>query len=408
MTLQMTMEATPQYPEVILAKGKEKRLRNGHLWIFSNELTPSANRPGAGEIVAVKTSENRFSGVGFYHPNSLIAVRLLSRRSATIDRAFFTARLQRALQAREHLAETTEAVRLVYAESDGLPGLIVDRFAEGLVLQILSAGMDKQRDIVVDVLRELLDPHFLIMRNDHHMREREGLTQGKQFLMGGNTEMPVTVTENSLSYLVDPLDGQKTGFYIDQRDNRMVFRRFVRPGDRVLDAFCHSAGFAMHAALAGAGEVLAIDNSESVLEYASKNIRQNGLEHAVSTRKADLMKWLPDAAEGGKERFNVINLDPPNFAANRKSVGPALRGYRKLHRAALKMIEPGGILATASCSHHITEEAFLDSVARASRDSRRRVQMVCRSGHAPDHPVLPEMPETGYLKFFIFRVVDID
>jgi 23S rRNA (cytosine1962-C5)-methyltransferase len=407
-TLQMPSETINQYPEMTLARGKDKRLRNGHLWIFSNELLPCTDRPGPGEIVTVKTSENRIAGIGFYHPNSLIAVRLLSRKPLTIDRAFFTARLQRALQAREPILETTNAVRLVHAESDGLPGLVVDRYGDGLVLQILSAGMEKQRDIVVDVLRELLDPRFVILRNDHHMREREGLAQEKQFLIGDHSEIPVTITENSVSYLVDPLEGQKTGFYIDQRDHRMVFRRFVRAGDRVLDAFCHYGGFAMHAALAGAGEVLAVDDSETVLDFTTKNIRQNGLDHAVSTLKADLMKWLPEAAAGGKERFNVINLDPPNFAANRKSVGPALRGYRKLHRAALEMLAPGGILATASCSHHITEDAFLESVVRACRDSRRRVQMVYRGGHALDHPVLPEMPETGYLKFFIFRVVDID
>ena len=404
----MHSEAKNQYPEVTIAKGKEKRLRNGHLWIFSNELLPSADRPDPGEIVAVKTSENRIAGVGFYHPNSLIAVRLLSRKPVTVDRAFFAGRLQRALESRQPLAEATNAVRLVHAESDGLPGLIVDRYGDGLVLQILSAGMEKQRDIVVDVLRELLDPRFIILRNDHHMREREGLAQEKEFLIGDESEIPVLITENSVSYLVDPLEGQKTGFYIDQRDHRMVFRRFVRSGDRVLDAFCHYGGFAMHAALAGAGEVLAIDDSETVLEFAVKNIQKNGLDQTVSTLKADLMKWLPDAAAGGKERFNVISLDPPNFATNRKSVGPALRGYRKLHRAALELLEPGGILATASCSHHITEEAFLDSVMRGCRDSRRRVQMVCRGGHAMDHPVLPEMPETGYLKFFIFRVVDID
>jgi len=401
-------ETKPNYPEVILAKGRDKRIHSGHLWIFSNELLPSTVRPEPGEVVAVRTSENRVAGIGFYHPNSLIAVRLLSRKPATIDRDFFMARLAQAVRNRESLTEVTNAVRLVHAESDGLPGLIVDRYGDGLVLQILSAGMERQRDIVVDVLRELLQPAFLILRNDHHMREREELPREKEFLIGDGSEIPVTITENSVSYQVDPLEGQKTGFYIDQRDHRMVFRRFIRSGDRVLDGFCHYGGFAMHAALAGAGEVVAVDDSDAVLECTTKNIRQNGLEHIVSTRKADLMKLLPDMAGEGNARFNVINLDPPNFATNRKSVGPALRGYRKLHRAALDLLEPGGILATSSCSHHITEDAFLDSVMRACRDSRRRVQLLYKGGHAMDHPVLPEMPETGYLKFFIFRVAEID
>ena len=404
----MSKEQQTNYPRVTLARGKDKRIHNGHLWIFSNELLPDPERPEPGEIVEVRTAQDKLAGIGFYHPNSLIAVRLLSRKPVSIDREFFRVRLEQSLRGRESLSDSTNAVRLVHAESDGLPGLIVDRYGDGLVLQILSAGMERQRDIVVDVLREILKPKFLILRNDHHMREREGLTQEKQFLIGDDSDIPVSITENSVSYLVDPLEGHKTGFYIDQRDHRMVFRRFIRNGDRVLDAFCHFGGFAMHAALAGAGEVLAVDDSETVLEFARKNIRQNGLDHVVSTRKADLMKLLPEMAGNGKTKFNVINLDPPNFATNRKSVGPALRGYRKLHRAALELLEPGGVLATASCSHHITEEAFLDSLRRACRDSGRRVQLLFKGGHPADHPVLPEMPETGYLKFFIFRVVDID
>ena len=404
--IRMNQENQSSYPTITLAKGKDKRIRHGHLWIFSNELLPMQNRPEPGEIVNVYSAENKYVGTGFYHPNSLIAVRLLTRKPAVIDRAFFEHRLKQAAASRENLRSETNAIRLVYAESDGLPGLIVDQYRDGIVLQVLSAGMEKQRNTVIEILTEILKPVFIVIRNDHLMREREGLTQQKELFTGDATDIPVTITENSVSYQIDPLEGHKTGFYIDQRDNRLLFRRFINKGDRVLDAFCHFGGFSIHAALAGAGEVLAVDDSDTVLEATRRNIHINNMEDIISTRKADLMKLLPRMAEE-KKTFHAINLDPPNFATNRKSVGPALRGYRKIHRAALEMLEPGGILATSSCSHHITEDAFLESVQRACRDSGRRVQLLYRGGHPHDHPILPEMPETGYLKFFIFRVIEI-
>ncbi len=403
----MNSENHSNYPTVTLARGKDRRIRHGHLWIFSNELLPMENRPEPGEIVSVHNAGNQYIGTGFYHPNSLIAVRLLTRKPAVIDRDFWAGRLRQAIDNRNNLKAETNAIRLVHAESDGLPGLIVDQYHDGIVLQILSAGMDNQRNTVIEILEELLKPKFVILRNDHLMREREGLTQEKEILTGDINDIPVTITESSVSYLIDPLEGHKTGFYIDQRDHRLLFRRFVNSGERVLDAFCHYGGFALHAALGGAGEVLAIDDSEAVLEATRQNIRMNNLEKIITTRKADLMKLMPRMAEE-KQTFHAINLDPPNFATNRKSVGPALRGYRKIHRAALEMLEPGGILATSSCSHHITEDAFLESVQRACHDSKRRVQLLYKGGNPQDHPVLPEMPETGYLKFFIFRLIEID
>lgn len=402
----MNQENQSSYPIVTLASGKDKRIRHGHLWIFSNELLPLQNRPEPGEIVRVCNAQNKYIGTGFYHPNSLIAVRLLTRKPAVIDHTFFEQRIKQAIGYRANLRAETNAIRLVYAESDGLPGLIVDQYSEGIVMQILSAGMEKQRNIVIEILAKLLDPGFIILRNDHLMREREGLSQDKELFAGKKNDIPVTITENSVSYQIDPLEGHKTGFYIDQRDNRILFRRFINEGDRVLDAFCHFGGFAIHAALAGAGEVLAVDDSETVLEATRRNIQMNKLEDIISTRKADLMKLLPRMAEE-KKTYDAINLDPPNFASNRKSVGPALRGYRKIHRAALEMLKPGGILATSSCSHHITEDAFLESMQRACHDSGRRVQLLYRGGHPQDHPILPEMPETGYLKFFIFRVIEV-
>ncbi len=390
-----------------LQKNKDKRIKNGHLWIFSNEIEPVKEQPDPGSVVTIHDTNNKFLGTGFYHPNSLIAVRILSKNRITVNAAFFQKRIQQAIDARKSILSHTNALRLIHAESDGLPGLIVDSYDNGLVLQILSAGMENHRNTIISVIKELINPRFIIVRNDHIMREREGLDQEKRIIAGDSNDIPLEINENSLRYIIDPLEGQKTGFYIDQRDNRLVFRKYVSKGDRVLDAFCHLGGFAINAAFAGASDVLAIDNSTPVIEQAMENFRINNAEQTITTRKADLLQYLPEMAKE-KTRFDVINLDPPNFAVNRKSVGPALRGYRKIHRAALEMLNPGGILATSSCSHHITKEAFLESVTRACKDTGRRVHLVYQGSNPEDHPVLPEMPETEYLKFFIFRVIDIE
>lgn len=399
----MTTPEAKEYPMVTLLRGREKRFKNGHQWIFSNELSPLENRPEPGDIVNLGNTAGKFLGVGFYHPHSLIAVRLLSRKPITVDQPFLDERITQAIRFRQKfLTKDSNAVRLVHAESDGLPGLIVDRYSNTLVLQILSAGMDRQRNIVISILKELVNPDRIILRNDHPMRKLESLNLEKETVFGPDNDIPLTITENSVKYLVDPLNGQKTGFYIDQRNNRMMFRKYINKGDRVLDAFCHSGGFALNAALAGAGEVLAVDDSGTVLEIANENFRINAFDHIITSIKADLMKLLPEMVQK-KSQFDAINLDPPGFAANRKSVGAALRGYRKIHRAALDILAPGGILATSSCSHHITEEAFMETVQKAAMDTGKQVQLIYRGSNPPDHPVLPEMPETGYLKFLIFR-----
>ena len=403
----MTNREPNEYPLVTLLKGREKRFESGHQWIFSNELNPMDIRPEAGDIVNIGNTAGKILGVGFYHPHSLISVRLLSRKQIIVDEAFLEERISQAIQFRhKFLTKDNNAARLVHAESDGLPGLIVDRYANTLVLQILSAGMDRQRNIVISILKKLVNPDRIILRNDHPMRKLENLNLEKQIVFGTDNDIPLMITENSVHFLVDPLNGQKTGFYIDQRDNRMMFRKYINSGDRVLDAFCHSGGFALNAALAGAGEVLAVDDSGPVLEIARENYRINGFEHIITSRKADMMKLLPEMVQI-KSRFDAINLDPPSFAANRKSVGAALRGYRKIHRAALTILTPGGILATSSCSHHITEDAFMETVQKAGRDTGKQVQLIYRGSNPPDHPILPEMPETGYLKFLIFRLTEL-
>lgn len=403
-------------PVVKLLPGREKRLSSGHSWVFSNELESVSPVPPPGTVVTVQTSRGRLAGTGFYHPHSLIAVRLLSRTHVTVDHTFFEKRLSTAFELRARTVSGTNAVRLVHSESDQLPGLVIDRYGQVLCLQILSAGMEKQLPLLIDTLIKLQNPERIILRNDHHLREREGLTQGKKVVYHapGTDESSqeadsavtadITLFEHDLNYQMNPLEGQKTGFYIDQRDHRAMFSTFVREGDRVLDAFCYHGGFAMHAARAGASKVIAMDVAQSACDQTKANAALNHLQDRINVVQADVMQTLPAQTEA-TDKYDVINLDPPNFAPNRKSIGPALRAYRKLHKAAMRQLQAGGILSTASCSHHITREAFLDSVQRAANDTGNRVQMLFHGAHPPDHPVDPAMAETEYLKFFIFRII---
>lgn len=413
-------------PVVQLLPGREKRLESGHSWIFSNELATVSPVPPPGSVVTVQTSRGRLAGTGFYHPHSLIAVRLLSRSSIHVDHAFFEERLATAFELREQTVTGTNAVRLVHSESDQLPGLVIDRYERVLCLQVVSAGMELQLPTLIDTLIKLQNPELIILRNDHHLREREGLPQTKGIVYNAHDAeasrhaiahadagalaqdvqqiAQITLQEHGLYYQINALEGQKTGFYIDQRDHRAMFAKFVREGDRVLDAFCYHGAFAMHAAKAGASEVTAMDVARPACDQARANVTLNHLQNKINVVQADVMQVLP-AQSDTSDKLDVINLDPPNFAPNRKSVGPALRAYRKLHRAAIRQLRAGGILATATCSHHITGEAFLNTVQRAANDTGNRVQMLFRGAHPPDHPVDPAMAETEYLKFFIFRIL---
>lgn len=387
---------------IYLRKHAERRLQAGHAWIFSNEIGEIRGTPERGEIVVVRKVDGHFLGRGFYNPHSLIAVRLLTRADEPVDAGFFRVRLERALALRELCYPAADALRLVHSESDGLPGLVVDRYADALCLQVNSAGMEGVLDIVVDQLKELLQPRIVVLRNESQLRTLEGLPLYKKVVHGPEQAPLVEIHEHGLTYAIDVLEGQKTGFFLDQRENRGLLRRFVRPGARVLDAFCNEGGFALNAAAAGAASVRAIDVSTAVLERARHNAHVNGFDGVVRFEQGDLTVALPKMAE--TQRFDLINLDPPNFARSRKAVAPARRAYRNLHEAALTMLERGGVLATSCCSHHITEETFFATVTDAALRRGKLLMLLQRSGHPPDHPSLPSMPETAYLKFFVFAI----
>jgi len=377
---------------------EEYRVRDGHPWVFSNEVGTIVGTPGAGDIVHVLSSKGTLLGIGMYNPHSLIAVRILSPLDEIVNREFFHKRLQRARELREVLYPASTVYRLVHGEADFLPGLIIDRFNEYLVVQALSWGMDSRMDTICDVLEEMFHPTGIIERNESPLRELEHLPLKKGVLRGsaGRT----VIVDNGLRYAVDPMGGPKTGFFLDQRENRTLLRRYCK-GVKTLDCFCNDGGFALNAAAAGATTVLGIDSSADAVRRATENATLNGLE-TTRFMEQDLFEALPALHRAG-ERFDVVVLDPPSFTRSKKHVQTARRGYRELHAGALQLLGKGGFLATASCSHHILPEVFLETIVETGRSLGRTLQLLEWTGAAADHPTLPQVPETRYLKFGIFR-----
>lgn len=387
---------------ITLKKHHDHRITRGHCWVFSNEIFSVTGSPAHGEVIEAYDSREAFIGVGYYNANSLIAFRLISRQKETVDADFYRRKVQLAVDHRNRFNKGYEAVRLIHSESDGLPGVTVDKIGNVVSIQIVSAGAEAHTDHIIDAVKAVINPDYIVLKNESGLRNFEGLPLFTKVVHGDERIPPVQFTEHGISYEANVIDGQKTGFYVDQHENRLAFRRCIGEGTRVLDAFCNEGGFALNAAKAGAGYVLAIDDSESALQRAVQNAGRNGFSDIIEFQKADLMKWLPEMA--GTLKFDVINLDPPGFAKNKKSAGAALKGYRKIHEAALKMLEPGGYMATATCSHHIETDRFVETVINAAARLSKRVILVYRGSQPPDHPVLPGMPETEYLRFFIFRL----
>lgn len=393
------MTVPPDIPQVVLRKNEERRILAGHPWVFSNEIADTRGGAGAGDLVEILTAAGKTMGVGFYHPRSLIAVRRLSPHRLVVNAEFFHTRLARALDLRERIYPGLTSYRLVHGESDGLPGLVVDRYNRFLSVQTLSAGMERWLTVITDQLEELLHPEGIAERNESGLRTLEALPL-RSGVLRGQVE-PTVHVEQDVAFLVDPLHGQKTGFFLDQRENRLLFRRFAA-GAAVLDCFCNDGGFALHAARAGASSVTGLDVSPDAVARARANAERNGLTVATF-EEADVFTSLKSLFETGR-RFDAIVLDPPSFTRSRKNVAAARRGYRDLNAAALKLLQRRGILFTASCSHHITGATFLEAVSEAARRSGRDLQLLDWRGAAPDHPVLPMVPETSYLKCAVFCV----
>ena len=383
--------------QIVLKKNEEHRIAAGHQWVFSNEIASLRGTPETGEVIELLRHDQKFLGLGFYHPHSLIAFRFLTSEPEEIGFGFFEKRIQRALTLRHKLYPGAESFRLVHGEGDFLPGLIIDKFNEFISMQILSAGMEKQTDILCDVLETMFHPKAIVARNDAAIRTLEELPIEKKVLRG-NTGM--TIIDDGVKFEVDVFNGQKTGFFLDQRENRKAIHRYAI-GGTVLDCFCNEGGFALNAASAKAASVRGIDISESAIAKAKVNARLNSA--AVEFETGDVSETLKSLGEKIK-KFDMLILDPPSFTKSKKNIPAALRGYKELNAAAMRMVNSSGFLVTASCSHHITEDGFLSAIEQAAVKAKRYVQLLEFRGAAPDHPVIPAMPETKYLKFAIFAV----
>ncbi|TCD48423.1 class I SAM-dependent rRNA methyltransferase [Chlorobium sp. N1] len=389
---------------LITLKPKEhRRIQKGHLWVFSNELKELPKDIAAGESVRLQTHEGKLIGAGFYNPNSLISFRLLTRGEEMPDRKFFERKLSEALALRNKVyqLDDTNAWRLVHGESDGLPGLIVDRFADGIVLQAFSAGMDLHLPLITEILQDLLKPEVVVVRNESILRELEGLPLYRDVVAGSREATVQTIHDAGITFRVDLFEGQKTGFFLDQRENRRIIRRFSK-GARVLDVFTNDGGFGLNALKGGASSAMLVDASEEALKRAERNALLNGMENfgLMAGDAFEVLQQMIDA----KEQFDLVILDPPSFTKSRKNLPVALKAYRKLNQLGLQLVRNGGFLATASCSHHVSEEDFLQSVHQAALNTQSQLRMIHRNSQPFDHPVLLSMPETGYLKFACFYV----
>ncbi len=379
------------------------RIQKGHLWVFSNELAILPRDIASGETVKLFTHDKKFLGTGFYNPHSLISIRLISHKDEEPDKNFFLKKFREALTLREKIYTSyeTNAYRLVHGESDGLPGLIVDRFNKAIVLQAFSAGMDVHLPLICDALQELLNPAVIIVRNESPLRELEGLTLYKDVVRGDRSETKQTIFDADISYEVDLLEGQKTGFFLDQRENRRVVRKFSADAE-VLDVFTNDGGFALNALYGGARSAILVDASKDALQRADRNAQLNKFSE-YSLVAADAFDTLDQMVES-KESFDLVVLDPPSFTKSRKNLPGALKAYKRLNKLGLQLIKNGGFLATASCSHHVSEEDFLQSVHQAALSAGCQLRLIHKNTQPFDHPVLLAMPETGYLKFACFYV----
>jgi 23S rRNA (cytosine1962-C5)-methyltransferase len=393
--------ARPSRPSVIVRPGGDARLRAGHLWVYRTEIARVEGDPQDGEAVSVRSASGRYLGTGWLNMRSAIAVRLLTPEDRDIDDAFLADRLRRALALRGGVATSAGASRLVYSEGDYLPGLIVDRYADLLVVQTLTLAMDRRKHLLVRLLSEMVHPRGIYARNDPAVRRLEGLPREHGWLAGGGpTE--IEIEEGESRFLVDVAQGQKTGFFLDQRENRASVASLAR-GAHVLDCFAYTGAWGIRAARHGAASVVGVESSDAAAALAGRNAALNGC--------ADRCQWLCENAFDALRRlaaagpgFDLAILDPPAFVKTRSALAQGLGGYKEINLRALKALRPNGWLITCSCSYHVDEPTLTSVVWDASRDARRTIRIVESRSQARDHPVHPAMPETRYLKCLVIAV----
>ena len=393
---------------VTLKKGEGRTLKAGGAWVYDNEIDSIMGSFENGDIVTVHDFDGYFLGYGFINTKSKITVRILSRKKDTvIDDAFLEERVQAAWDYRKQVIDTGSC-RLIFGEADFLPGIVVDKFADVLVVESLALGIDKLKQQILDAVKRVLAKDGITVRgiyerSDAKVREQEGMERYKGFI-GEPFDTRVEIVENGVKYIVDVEDGQKTGFFLDQKKNRAAMHSVCK-GKRVLDCFTHTGSFALNAGIAGATEVIGVDASELGVEQARENARLNGLEDKVSFVCADVFEFLPALEEKG-EKFDVVILDPPAFTKSRNSIKNAVKGYREINVRGMKLVKDGGFLVTCSCSHFMDPELFHKTIMEAARGAHKRLRQVEFRTQAPDHPILWAADSSYYLKFYIFQVVD--
>ncbi len=391
---------------VTLKKGKGITIKKGGMWIYDNEIASVAGSFKNGDIVIVHDFDGYPLGKGFINQISKIRIRMLTRDiGQDIDNTFFIKRLENAWEYRKKTVDT-DSCRIVFGEADYLPGIVIDKFADILVVQSLALGMDRYKDLIVQGLKEILardgiNIRGVYERSDAKVRLQEGMERVKGFI-GGEFDTEVQIVENGVKYYVDVKEGQKTGFFLDQKYNRNAIRKLCKDA-KVLDCFTHTGSFALNAAQAGAKSVLGIDSSGSGIAQAVRNAELNGLQGVAEFECADVFDKLPELEEAG-EKFDVVILDPPAFTKSRNSVKNAVKGYREINLRAMKIVKDGGFLATCSCSHFMDYELFTKTIGQAAANVHKVLRQVEFRTQAPDHPILWEAGESYYLKFYIFQV----
>jgi 23S rRNA (cytosine1962-C5)-methyltransferase len=394
-----------EYPALYLRRGEDARLRGGHLWVFANEVDVARSPLTAfqpGEACAIVDAQGHALGVGYVNPHSLICARLVNRglRHA-LDASLLVHRVKVALGLREHLYDAPY-YRLLFGESDGVPGLTVDRYGDVLVAQATTTGIERLKPAVEDALRKVLKPRTLVWKNDAGVRTLENLPMYADIAFG-DLSVPPQVVEAGLHFAVDPIGGQKTGWFYDQRDNRDRGSPLLA-GKRVLDLFCYLGGWGLRAAAAGASEVVCVDASASAVAAAQANARANGLDGRIQAHVADAFDWLREARER-RERVDAVIVDPPAFVKKRKDLAEGRQAYRRINEMAMQVLSRDGLLVSCSCSHHFSEAELMAAIQKAARHIDRSVQVLYRLQQGPDHPVHPAIPETAYLKGFVCRVL---
>ena len=393
---------------VTLKKGEGRLLKSGGMWIFDNEIDTVMGNFENGDIVLVHDFDGYPLGRGFINMNSKIRIRMMTRKQdQEIDHAFLEMRVRDAWEYRKKTVDTSSC-RVIFGEADFLPGLVIDKFSDVLVVESLALGIDRMKEEIVDILKAVLSEDGITIRgvyerSDAKVRQNEGMERVKGFI-GEEFDTKVEIVENGVRYMVDVKDGQKTGFFLDQKYNRLAVQKLCKDA-RVLDCFTHTGSFALNAAYAGAKEVIGVDASELGVEQARKNASLNGLENVASFVCEDVFELLPRLEKEG-EKFDVVILDPPAFTKSRNSIKNAIKGYREINLRGMKLVKDGGYLCTCSCSHFMDYELFTKTINQAAHNVHKRLRQVEYRTQAPDHPILWAADESYYLKFYIFQVVD--